>query len=115
MSEILVEVDASHRIDYRPDSQSRPRHAAQRAAEDDVMTRDELVRELERLYAETEEPALFAGSLISYAAHVVRSCGGTCDMWMHATRGAFETAIKTWDKCKLPTFDALRVSNGSSN
>ena len=82
------------------------------------MTRDELVRELERLYAETEDPALFAGSLISYAAHVVRSCGGTCDMWMHATRGAFETAIKTWEKYgknKLPTFDALRVSNGSSN
>ena len=62
------------------------------------MTRDELVRELERLYAEIENPALFAGSLISYAAHVVRSCGGTCDMWMHATKGAFETAVKTWDE-----------------
>ena len=37
------------------------------------MTRDELVRELERLYAATENPALFAGSLISYAAHVVKS------------------------------------------
>jgi hypothetical protein len=95
--------------------QARPRNAAQRAAEDDVMTRDELVRELERLYAETEDPALFAGSLISYAAHVVRSCGGTCDMWMHATQGAFDMAVKTWEKYKLPTFDALRVSNGSSN
>lgn len=94
---------------------NRPRNAAQRAAEDVVMTRDELVRELERLYAETENPALFAGSLISYAAHVVRSCGGTCDMWMHATKGAFETAVKTWEKHKLPTFDVLGASNGSSN
>ena len=99
----------------RANSQARPRNAAQRAAEDDVMTRDELVRELERLYAATENPALFAGSLISYAAHVVKSCGGTCDMWMHATKGAFETAVKTWEKHKLPTFAVLGASNGSNN
>ena len=92
------------RIHDRAHSQARPRNAAQRAAEDDVMTRDELVRALERLYAATEDPALFAGSLISYAAHVVMSCGGTCDMWMHATKGAFETAVKV-----------LGVSNGSKN
>ena len=79
------------------------------------MTRDELVRELERLYAATESPALFAGTLISYAAHVVMSCGGTCDMWRHVTKGAFETAVKTWAKHKLPTFAVLGATNGSKN
>lgn len=63
------------------------------------MTHEELSRELARLL-EQSDPALFAGTCLSVAAHVSKLSGCSRQAWELAARGAFDTAAKAAAKVR---------------